>query len=274
MKLKKYLSGSKLLKLKKPNFNQRDHLVKILKFYSSVFGMFFMSSCFCSGGKNRTDSQWVNDMAQQVNVKAQEGTEQGSSYMKAPPEGAIARNRRYYPYSRDPLKAAQELQNPLEPTTEVLSQGAKYYKMYCVYCHGLKGDAGTGASVASKMFIKPASLLTKKAKDYKDGRIYHIIYEGQGLMGAYNIQLESSEQVLLSHYSKDRSFNEYKGSNSIWSVVHYVRQLQKANQKANQKASQEARQKASQEASEAKNKNIQANPAGSQTNAGKSGGSD
>jgi len=236
--------------------------MKSLKFYSSVFGMFFISSCFCSGGKNRTDSQWVNDMAQQVNVKAQEGTKQGGSYMKRPPEGAIARNRRYYPYTRDPLKAAQELQNPLEPTTEVLNQGAKYYKMYCVYCHGLKGDAGVGASVAPKMFIKPANLLTKKAKDYKDGRIYHIIYEGQGLMGAYNIQLESSEQVLLSHYSKDRPLKEYKGSNSIWSVVHYVRQLQKASQEANQKTSED------------KNKNIQENPSGSQTNASKSGGSE
>ena len=194
-------------------------------FFSLFFLLVFLQGCFCSGGKNRTDSQWVNDMAQQNNVKAQEGTKEGKPYVKLPPEGTKARNRRYYPYTRDPLKAGEKLKNSLEPTAEVLKQGETYYKMYCIYCHGSQGDAGAGASVAPKMAIKPASLLTKKAKDYPDGRIYHIIYEGQGLMGAYNLQLESKEQVLLSHHTQQ----EYKGSDSIWSVVHYVRHLQNAN---------------------------------------------
>jgi len=193
-----------------------------MRFFIVLLIVFFLQSCTCSGGKNRTDSQWVNDMAQQNNVKAQEGTKGGMSHMRTPPQGTKARNRSYYPYSRDPLKAEKELKNPLEPTSEVLRQGEKYYKMYCIYCHGLKGDAGEGASVVPKMAIKPASLLTDKAKAYKDGRIYHIIYEGQGLMGAYNIQLDTKEQVLLDH-SKGEA---YKGSHSIWSVVHYVRKLQ------------------------------------------------
>jgi len=186
--------------------------------------LFLLSACHCSGGKNRTDSQWVNDMAQQIHVKSQEGTEEGEALMRMAPEGTRARNRRYYPYSKDPLKASQELKNPLLVTPEILRQGEKYYKMYCIYCHGTKGDALEGAKVATQMFIKPSSLLTKKAKNYTDGRIYHIIYEGQGLMGAYNIQLETQEQVLLSqHFQKNF---KYKGSKSIWSVVHYVRYLQ------------------------------------------------
>ena len=197
-----------------------------VSFLILLSGLFFLQSCTCSGGKNRTDSQVVNDMAQQNNVKAQEGTKIGEAYVKLPPEGTRARNRRYYPYTRDPLKAAKELKNPLEPTADVLSQGQKYYKMYCIYCHGVKGDSGEGASVTPKMAIKPASLLTEKAKAYKDGRIYHIIYEGQGLMGAYNLQLETEEQVVLSHHSKNKAWKEYKGSNKIWSVVHYVRKLQ------------------------------------------------
>ena len=212
-----------------------------MSFFASVF---FLQSCTCSGGKNRTDSQVVNDMAQQNNVKAQEGTKTGEAYVKLPPEGTRARNRRYYPYTRDPLKAATELKNPLEPTAEILSQGQKYYKMYCIYCHGAKGDSGEGASVTPKMSIKPASLLTEKAKAYKDGRIYHIIYEGQGLMGAYNLQLESEEQVVLSHHSKDKDWNEYKGSNKIWSVVHYVRKLQN---KITQTSSEEKAQDNSEE---------------------------
>ena len=198
-----------------------------MKKFSFVLSLLFLAGCSCSGGKNRTDSQWTTDMSKQNNVKAQEGTDEGQILMKMSPKGTRARNRRYYPYSKDPLRAGRELKNPLPSTTEVLMKGKEHYERYCIYCHGAKGDAGEGATVTPKMVIKPASLLTDKAKAYEDGRIYHIIYEGQGLMGAYNIQLETNEQVLMSHYVKD-SVQKYKGSDSIWSVVNYVRFLQKA----------------------------------------------
>ena len=196
-------------------------------FINFTLFVFYLGGCICSGGKNRTDSEWTTDMAKQNNVKAQEGSDEGEILMRATPEGAMARNRRYYPYSGDPLRAEKKLKNPLEETVEVLSQGKVNYQRYCIYCHGNYGDAGEGASVAPKMVIKPASLLTDKAKSYSDGRIYHIIYDGQGLMGAYRIQLETNEQVLMSHYMKEEE-SEYRGSDSIWSVVHYVRALQKA----------------------------------------------
>ena len=201
-----------------------------MKVFCFILSAFFLVSCTCSGGKNRTDSQWTRDMARQINVKAQEGSDQGRALMRLPPEGARARNRRYYPYAGDPLVAGRKLKNPLPDTWEVLSQGQAHYESYCIYCHGAKGDGGVGATVAPKMTIRPASLLTDKAKGYSDGRIYHIIYEGQGLMGSYRLQLETNEQVLMSHYMEN-SDRKYKGSNRIWSVVHYVRALQKANGK-------------------------------------------
>ena len=195
-------------------------------FINFLLFVFYLGACSCSGGKNRTDSQWTTDMAKQNNVKAQEGSETGEMLMRRPPEGTRARNRRYYPYSGDPLTAAQQLKNPLSDTKEVLFQGQKDYQKFCIYCHGTYGNAGRGASVAPKMFIKPADLLTDKVKSYSDGRIYHIIYEGQGFMGAYRIQLETNEQVLLSHYMEEGR-GKYKGSDRIWSVVHYIRFLQK-----------------------------------------------
>lgn len=199
-----------------------------MKIFYFVLFVLFLESCSCSGGKNRTDSQWTTDMSKQNNVKAQEGTDEGSILMKQKPEGTIARNRRYYPYTRDPLRAGKELKNPLSKSADVIMTGKANYERYCIYCHGVRGDAGEGATVAPKMVIQPASLLTDKAKAYTDGRLYHIIYEGQGLMGAYNIQLETNEQVVMSHYVKD-SVKKYKGSESIWSVVNYVRFLQEAN---------------------------------------------
>ena len=201
-----------------------------MKAFIFLVVIFFISSCTCSGGKNRTDSQWTTDMAKQNHVKAQEGSDTGEMLMKTPPKGTRARNRRYYPYTRDPLTAGKKLKNPLVVSPEVLKQGKAHYESFCIYCHGAKGDAGEGATVAPKMVIKPASLLSDKAKAYSDGRIYHIIYEGQGLMGAYQMQLETSEQALLPH--KPKNFNkDYKGSNNIWAVVHYVRSLQNSKDK-------------------------------------------
>ena len=200
-----------------------------MRHFYFILSLLFLAGCSCSGGKNRTDSQWTTDMSKQSNVKAQEGTNQGQILMRESPEGTRARNRRYYPYAGDPLTAGAKLKNPLPRGTEVIMTGRAHYERYCIYCHGSKGDAGEGATVAPKMIIKPASLLTEKAKAYTDGRIYHIIYEGQGLMGAYHIQLETNEQAVISHYMKD-SFKKYRGSDSIWSVVNYVRFLQKSSE--------------------------------------------
>ncbi len=196
-----------------------------MKFFLLFIGIFYLVSCSCSGGRNRTDSEYMLDMMKQRSIKAQEGTDEGQILMKLPPEGTRARNRSYYPFPKNPLKADQ-LKNPLRLTPDVFSQGKLYYQRYCIYCHGSQGDAGEGASVAPKMIIKPLSLITNKAKSYSDGRIYHIIYNGQGLMGSYRTQLTTSEQVLLSHYVKGQGEVKYKGSKQIWSLVHYVRFLQ------------------------------------------------
>ena len=68
---------------------------------------------------------------------------------------------------------------------------------------GGKGDG----PVASKMIVRPPTLLSDKAKRLKDGQIFFIISKGQGLMGAYASQIPKHT---------DR-----------WDVVNYVRQLQK-----------------------------------------------
>ena len=187
-----------------------------------------MAGCTCSGGNNRTDSEWVLDMIQQKHIKPQEGGKEGQLQMRLPPEGTKAQNRSYYPYTNDPLKAEKELKNPLTLTPEILKKGETYYTQFCIYCHGRMGDGLEGATVAPKMLVKPPSLLTDKAKNYSDGRIYHIIHEGQGLMGAYRIQLGTYEQVLKDYLAEE---NPYKGSKRIWSVVLYIRSLQKISEK-------------------------------------------
>ena len=193
---------------------------------SLLVAAFYLSACSCSGGRNRTDIEPIADMAKQKNIKPQEGGEGGGMLQRLPPEGARARNRSYYPYKGDPVRASRQLKNPLQLTPEVTARGELYYTRYCIYCHGTRGDGREGALVAPRMAVPPPSLLTDKVKAYSDGRIYHIIYNGQGLMGAYRIQLGANEQALI-RYAKGKARAPYRGFDSIWAVVQYVRVLQR-----------------------------------------------
>ena len=127
--------------------------------------------------------------------------------MMVPPEGTVPKGYKPYPYSGQPVKAQENLVNPIagDMSPAILEVGKKNYKIFCSVCHG---DTGAGEGlVGTKMMVKPPSLLTAKIKDYNDGRIYHIITDGQGVMSTYAKQIKSSK--------------------ARWSVVNYVRTLQK-----------------------------------------------
>ena len=187
----------------------------------SLFAFLYLANCSCSGSNNTTDLEHVYDMGQQINIKPQE------EGVRVSPKNSRARNRIYYPY-KTAKEAGESMTNYLKPTKDVILQGENLYKKYCIYCHGQKGDGGEGATVAPKMQIQPPSLLTQKVQDYPDGWIYHILHEGQGLMGSYRIQLVTNEQVLNDKKVKT---SKYVGWKSIWSLIHYIRVLQKSQRK-------------------------------------------
>jgi mono/diheme cytochrome c family protein len=97
--------------------------------------------------------------------------------------------------------------NPLagDRSEKLMARGKESYRVYCSVCHGLTGQ-GDG-SVAQYLSLKPPSLLSDKVRGFRDGRIYHIITDGQGLMNNYATQI---------HKIEDR-----------WAIVNYVRSLQK-----------------------------------------------
>jgi hypothetical protein len=73
-------------------------------------------------------------------------------------------------------------------------------------CHGQKGQGNPDSNVVKNMALKPPALMTDKIKGWTDGHIYHVITEGQGVMGPY-----------ASHIPQ-----AYR-----WQVVNYIRFLQK-----------------------------------------------
>ncbi len=160
----------------------------------------------CTAGENRTNIEWIQDMMKQPAVKAQR--KEGEIGVRTPPEGTYALNKEYYPYRGDLDSAIQNLKNPIKEnySTEIILVGKRHYQKACTYCHGVKGD-GEG-SMKNSMIVLPPSLLVQKARDLSDAQIYHIIYEGQGMMGAYRMQVRNPKVR--------------------WALINYIRTLQKA----------------------------------------------
>lgn len=182
---------------------------KSVKFIAAVvaFGLLFVS---CGPKGNQPNVELIQDMMDQPALKAQDYQpyDREKSSMLVPPVGTWPKNVEPYLYKTNPEAAGKNLKNPYAGSAEVNQLGKRHFTNFCMVCHGEKGD-GKGP-VAEKWlpYVIP-SLLTDKIRNYPDGRVFHIVTMGQGLMGTYIHQVPGV---------KDR-----------WAIVNYVRQLQKQN---------------------------------------------
>ena len=101
----------------------------------------------------------------------------------------------------------EELALNEENAQAFLNRGQERYKIYCSVCHGIAGD---GAGITSKYGIVGIANLQAPnyfSDVYPDGRLYDVISNGKGNMGAYGYNIPV----------RDR-----------WAVVAYVRAMQNA----------------------------------------------
>ncbi|MEW6195478.1 MAG: quinol:electron acceptor oxidoreductase subunit ActD [Bacteroidota bacterium] len=124
--------------------------------------------------------------------------------MRNPVEGTVSRGYLPYPYKGQPEAAGTNLINPLPVTKQILDIGQKKFDIYCSPCHGYNGE---GDSRLRGQFPNPPSLHSEKVRTWSDGRIFHVITDGQNVMPSYSSQLNADEK---------------------WAVVHYIRALQRA----------------------------------------------
>lgn len=150
--------------------------------------------------------EYMPDMYRQHSIHAQEfdPTAPNGVGMRQPVAGTVPRGYEPYTIALLDTNAANALPNPLQPTADVMATGQKYFNTYCIVCHGARGD-GRGYIVPK--FTMPPGLYSDKLMAWTDGRIYHTITMGQGLMPSYATQILPEQR---------------------WAIVYYVRALQKA----------------------------------------------
>ena len=146
-----------------------------------------------------------NWMMEQDRVNAQSPSElfADGRGMRTPVEGTVAKGFIPYPY-KGQTNPTEVLANPFLPTKENIAIGKAKYFTYCSPCHGHFAD---GDSRLRGQFPNPPTLHSKRARDFSDGMIYHIITNGQNVMPSYASQITRDER---------------------WAIVNYVRVLQRA----------------------------------------------
>lgn len=123
--------------------------------------------------------------------------------MQRPVVGTVARG--YMPLGVANQDDAASLVNPLPRSEAVLAVGKQKFTERCAVCHG---PLATGVgSLTSAYGGKPANLQAQQFRDYPDGKIYWVIVNGKNAMPSHAADLDVDQR---------------------WSIVHYVRALQRA----------------------------------------------
>ena len=125
---------------------------------------------------------------------------------RLPVAGTIARGYMPYIYGNDTsgyANSGRHLRNPLANNEANLKEGEELYGKFCVHCHGATGQ-GDGL-VAGKLPGAPPSYTSAALKNLPEGKIFHVITYGKGLMGPHASLLTQEER---------------------WKVVLFVQKLQ------------------------------------------------
>ena len=112
-----------------------------------------------------------------------------------------------YPYKNDSLGyelAGQNLKDPFPASPEIVAQGKERFEKYCIHCHGPSGE-GDGTVVTVGNFPPPPAYNGPQLKNLPEGKMFHTLQYGKGMMGSHASQLTVEER---------------------WKIIRYVQALQ------------------------------------------------
>lgn len=108
-----------------------------------------------------------------------------------------------YPYANTPEgyeAAGAEWKSPLATTQAHIEAGQEIYTKMCTQCHGEAGE-GDGA-LSRNGHIQGIPAYNGKLKDLPEGKMFHTLTYGKGLMGSHASQLDQLDRWLVIEYLK------------------------------------------------------------------------
>ncbi len=187
----------------------------------AVFGCIAIATTSC--GKKNPNSPGVEFMPDMYRSPSLEpnmayvsiinGKQTGDTLQanRLPVKGSIPRGFMPYPYANDTAgyaNAGRYLHNPFKKNDANLAEGEVLYSKYCVHCHGAGGEAD--GLVAAKLAGPPPSYKGPVLMALPEGKMFHSIYFGKGLMGSHASLVSKAE---------------------IWKIILHIQKLQYPNGK-------------------------------------------
>ncbi len=162
----------------------------------------------CDKNRNHPGYSYFPDMeqSQAYETYAENPVWKDGKTNQLPPEGTVPREMIPYDFEKTDVNrtwAGQELENPYHGETEIVERGKELYGIYCINCHGDKGDGKGFLYTSGKYPYPPATLLSDKIRNNPDGEIFHVITIGFGMMGSHAAQVIPDDR---------------------WKIITYIRQ--------------------------------------------------
>lgn len=133
--------------------------------------------------------------------------------MRLPVVGTIARGQMSYIYphanTAEGYEASASFSNPHASTKTFVEEGATLYNTYCWNCHGKTGG-NDGPVIAGGKFPPPpwANYQDVYIQTLPEGKSYHTITFGKGLMGSHASVLSPIERWKVISYVKSLSLGD------------------------------------------------------------------
>jgi mono/diheme cytochrome c family protein len=181
--------------------------VKPRTFMIVAAGLIAAIGAACDDDPTVPNREYMPDMVSSVaydSFAPNPNTRDGRTLM-APPAGTIPRGYQplhFAPGPKEAERAGRELTNPIPDGPLVRQRGEIAFQRWCSPCHG---HEGLGDGLVAKRFPRPPALTAEHARALPDGRLFHIVSFGQGVMPAYGQQVVQEDR---------------------WKIVRFVRQLQ------------------------------------------------
>ena len=98
-------------------------------------------------------------------------------------------------------RAGEILKSPLAETEKIIAEGQLIYVDFCVHCHGKTGQ-GDGPVVEMGGHPPPPAYDSPAMAELSEGKMFHAITYGKGLMGPHKSQLNKIDRWKVIAYVK------------------------------------------------------------------------
>ena len=158
----------------------------------------------CKSDPNSPGFEYMPDMYRSPALEAYSGNAFYADSMatRKPAENTVPRGFMPYPYpnTTEGYEAAgAELKNPLAYHADLVAEGKEVYTKFCVQCHGKDGQ-GDGPVASNPRWPGPPPPYNGRLADLPEGKIFHSITYGKGLMGSHAAQISQEDRWKLVYY--------------------------------------------------------------------------